>query len=153
VPVFDITDSAAALACQLGYRYSVVTTLDRSVPQIKESLRSAGVLERCASIRATGLGVLELERDEYNTRRRLAEEARRAIQEYDAEVICLGCGGMAGFDKELEETLGVPVIDGVVAAVKLAEACYDYGLKTSKVRSFASPRPKKILGWPRSTSS
>jgi allantoin racemase len=153
VPVFDITESSAHLACMLGFRYSVVTTLDRSVPQIEESLRNAGLLEHCASIRATGLGVLEIEQDEARTRKRMLEESRLAISEDRAEVICLGCGGMAGLDKELEAELGVPVIDGIVAAVKFAEACQDYGVRTSKVRSFGSPRPKRIVGWPTSQLS
>lgn len=150
VPVLDITDSAAAFACQLGYRYSVVTTLARSIPTIQESLRNAGLLDRCASIRASDLSTLELEQDEKKTHDRLAAEARRAIDEDGAEVICLGCAGMASLDKELEQTLGVPVIDGVVAAVKLAEGLHDYGLKTSKVGAFATPSPKQIQGWPRS---
>jgi allantoin racemase len=149
VPVLDITDSAAAFACQLGYRYSVVTTLARSIPTIQESLRNAGLLDRCASIRATDLSTLELEQDETRTRERLTAEARRAIDEDRAEVICLGCAGMASLDKELEQALGVPVVDGVVAAVKLAEGLYDYGLKTSKVGAFAAPSPKQIQGWPR----
>jgi allantoin racemase len=149
VPVLDITDSAAAFACQLGYRYSVVTTLARSIPTIQESLRNAGLLDRCASIRASDLSTLELEQDEERTRERLTVEARRAVDEDGAEVICLGCAGMASLDKELEQALGVPVIDGVVAAVKLAEGLHDYGLKTSKVGAFATPSPKQIQGWPR----
>lgn len=149
VPVLDVTDSAAVLACQLGYRYSVVTTLARSIPSIEQSLRNAGILDRCASIRATDLEVLELEQDEQVTRERMIAEARRAIREDRAEVICLGCAGMAGVDKELEQALGVPVVDGVVAAVKLAESLYEYGLKTSKVGAFAAPMPKQIHGWPR----
>ena len=64
-------------------------------------------------------------------------------------MICLGCAGMASLDKELEQALGVPVVDGVVAAVKLAEGLHDYGLKTSKVGAFAAPSPKQIQGWPR----
>jgi allantoin racemase len=149
VPVLDVTDSAAAFACQLGYRYSVVTTLARSIPSIQENLRNAGLLDRCASIRATDLSTLELEQDERKTRERLMVEGRRAIDEDHAEVICLGCAGMASLDKELEQALGVPVVDGVVAAVKLAEGLYDYGVKTSKVGAFAAPGPKQIPGWPR----
>jgi allantoin racemase len=149
VPIFDITESSAHIACLLGHRYGVATTLDRAIPQIEESLRNAGLIERCAGIRATGLGVLEIDADAGKTRAALLEQAQRLITEDGAEVICLGCGGMASLDKDLETELGVPVIDGVVAAVKLAEACHDYGVRTSKVRSFAPPRKKEILGWPR----
>src|SRR5699024_9787134 len=60
VPVVDITDAAGHMAMLLGRRYSVITTLDRTVPLIEERLHAAGVAANCASVRASGLGVLEL---------------------------------------------------------------------------------------------
>jgi allantoin racemase len=151
VPVMDITESAALFACTLGHRFSVVTTIKRAVPTIEEIFLVVGIQDRCASIRPTGLGVLELERDQELTKRRLAEEARLAIDEDGAEVIVLGCGGLGGFDKELEAEVGVPVVDGIVAAVKMAEACHAYGVSTSKVNAFGRPNPKEITGWPQSS--
>jgi allantoin racemase len=148
VPVMDITECSALMACTLGYKFSVVTTIKRAVPTIEEVLHAVGIRERCASIRPTGLGVLELEQDEELTKRRLGEEAQLAIDEDGAEVIVLGCGGLGGFDKELEAQIGVPVIDGIVAAVKMAEACHAYGVSTSKVSTFARPYPKDITGFP-----
>lgn len=153
VPVFDITECAAHVACLLGRSYSVVTTLDRSVPGIEDRLRLAGLWERCASVPATGLEVLEVERDEELTVSRILEVARLSIEQDRAEVICLGCGGMAGLDEKVSAALGVPVVDGVAAAVKLAEAVVGLGLKTSKIRSYAPPRPKRISSWPISRPS
>ena len=63
VPVFDMTECSALMACSLGHRFSVVTTLRRAVPAIQGVLAEVGLLTRCASIRDTGLGVNELERD------------------------------------------------------------------------------------------
>src|SRR5690349_7697780 len=99
VPVVDITEAAAHVACLLGHKYSVVTTLDRAVPQIEDRLRIAGLLDRCASIRASGLGVLELEAG--NAVDAIAAEAQRAVREDHADVVCLGCGGMAGLDEKV----------------------------------------------------
>jgi allantoin racemase len=42
----------------------------------------------------------------------------------------------------------VPVVDGVTAAVKLAESLVALGLSTSKVRTYATPRRKRVVGWP-----
>ncbi|MFI8993616.1 aspartate/glutamate racemase family protein [Streptomyces sp. NPDC053542] len=147
VPVLDITESAAQMAMMLGHSYGVVTTLDRAVPQISDRLLTAGLLQRCAGIRGTGLGVLELEEDAHRTERIIVETARELVRE-GAEVICLGCGGMAGLQEKVAAELGVPVVDGVAAAVKFAEAVVGLGLTTSTVRSFAAPRPKRIGGWP-----
>lgn len=148
VPVVDITDAAAHLACLLGHRYSVVTTLDRTVPLIEDRLLLGGLASRCASVRASGLSVLELEESEEAAVAAIVEQARRAIAEDRAEVIVLGCGGMAGLDEAVRAATGAPVIDGVTAAVKLAESLVGLGLSTSKVRTYAPARPKTLTGWP-----
>lgn len=64
-------------------------------------------------------------------------------------MICLGCGGMAGLDRAVRDAAGVPVVDGVGAAVTVAESLIRLGLSTSKVRTYAPPRQKTITGWPR----
>ncbi|MEU6622261.1 aspartate/glutamate racemase family protein [Streptomyces litmocidini] len=148
VPVVDITEAAASTAMYLGRSYSVVTTLDRTVPLIEERLHVAGLSARCASVRASGLPVLALEEDEETTVEAIVEQAVRAVEDDRAEVICLGCGGMAGLAERVVERTGVPVVDGVGAAVTIAESLVRLGLSTSKVRTYAPPRPKAILNWP-----
>lgn len=148
VPVVDITEAAASTARFLGRSYSVVTTLDRTVPLIEERLHVAGLSARCASVRASGLAVLELEGDEEAAVDAIVEQAVRAVEHDRAEVICLGCGGMAGLAERVVERTGVPVVDGVAAAVGIAESLVRQGLTTSKVRTYAPPRPKLIANWP-----
>lgn len=148
VPVVDITEAAAHLAHLLGYRYSVVTTLDRAVPLIEERLLLAGLGSHCASVRASGLSVLELEESEDRAVAAIVDQAKRAIEDDRAEVVVLGCGGMAGLDGKVREATSAPVVEGVSAAVKLAESLVSLGLSTSKVRTYAPPRPKTVVGWP-----
>ncbi|MDA3629907.1 aspartate/glutamate racemase family protein [Saccharopolyspora sp. WRP15-2] len=148
VPVVDITEAAASTAQFLGRTYSVVTSLDRTVPLIEERLHAAGLSARCASVRASGMPVLELERDPGAAVDAIAEQAARAVEDDRAEVVCLGCGGMSGLTERVVERTGVPVVDGVTAAVTIAESLVRLGLTTSKVRTYASPRPKKMLNWP-----
>lgn len=148
VPVVDITEAAASLAMLLGHKYSVVTTLDRTVPLIEDRLKLAGVYERCASVRASGMSVLELEASPQRAIEAIVAQAIEAVSKDKAEVICLGCGGMAGLDQQIRGSAGVPVVDGVTAAVALAESLVRLGLKTSKVRTYATPRAKKMIGWP-----
>ena len=149
VPVVDITEAAASTAMFLGHAYSVVTTLDRTVPLIEDRLKLAGLYQRCASVRASGMAVLELEENPRAAMEAIVRQAERAIHEDKAEVICLGCGGMAGLDEQIRQRTGVPVVDGVTAAVTIAESLVRLGLSTSKIRTYATPRPKKIIGWPR----
>ena len=147
VPVVDITDAAASTAMYVGRAYSVVTTLDRTVPLIEDRLRLSGLWDRCASVRASGLAVLELEESPERALEAIVRQAELAVSEDRAEVMCLGCGGMAGLDEQIRQRTGVPVIDGVSAAVTVAESLVRLGLSTSKVRTYAQPRPKVISGW------
>jgi allantoin racemase len=148
VPVVDITEAAASTAMFLGHKYSVVTTLDRAVPLIEDRLKLAGLSEKCASVRASGMAVLELESDPARAVRAIVDQASAAVTEDRAEVICLGCGGMAELESAVRERTGVPVVDGVAAAVTIAESLVRLGLSTSKVRTYAPPRAKRITGFP-----
>ena len=94
------------------------------------------------------MSTLEVDNDPAGATRSIVEEARKAVELDRAEVICLGCAGMAGLEEAITSELGVPVIDGVAAAVRLAESLVGLGLKTSKVSTYAAPDAKRIIGWP-----
>lgn len=149
IPVYGIAEAAMHMACLLGYRFSIVTVLERARPIFEELVKRVGLEGRCASIRTTSLSVLDIEKDSGAALRLLTAAGRKAIDEDGAEVICLGCAGMAGLDKPMEESLGVPVLDGVVCAVKAAEAFHDCGLRQSKVKAFKKPEPKEYVGMQR----
>jgi allantoin racemase len=142
VPVVDITEAAAHLACLLGRRYGVVTTLDRMRIQIEDSLHTAGVGQNCAAVVGTGLGVLDLAGMNEETTAAFLTAARR-VRDAGAEVLVLGCAGMTGLQRHIGDELGMPVVDGVAAAVRLAESLVGLGLTTSRVGSYAEPLPKR----------
>ena len=92
----------------LGHKYSVVTTLDRAVPLIEDRLKLAGLDARCASVRASGLAVLELESDPERAVAAIVEQSRQAVENDKAEVIVLGCGGMAELEAKVAARPGYP---------------------------------------------
>jgi allantoin racemase len=118
------------------------------VPLIEERLLLAGLASHCASVRASGLTVLELEESPERAVAAIVDQAKCAVHDDRAEVIVLGCGGMAGLDREIREATSAPVVEGVSAAIKLAESLVALGLSTSKVRTYAQPRTKTVEGWP-----
>ncbi|WLP92167.1 aspartate/glutamate racemase family protein [Gordonia sp. NB41Y] len=150
IPVVDVTEAGATFAQFLAPTYGVVTTLPRACAQIRDSLRTAGLLERCTTIEAADIPVLALEAEHDTTVKALCQAGIRAIDR-GAEALVLGCAGMAGLDATVSEELGVPVVDGVAAAVAQAEALVHLGLTTSKTLSYAHPRSKLRTGWPIST--
>jgi allantoin racemase len=147
-PVLDIAEVSAHAAMLLGRRFSVVTTLDRSISAIEDRLLLAGVLSHCASVRGTGLSTSELDADPVRAVAAVVEQARLAVQSDRAEVICLGCGGLAGAAEAVQAAVGVPVIDGVVVGVRFAEALVGAGLRTSKVGTNAPPPDQPVKAWP-----
>ena len=147
-PVIDITDAAAHVACLLGRSFAVITTVARAVPAIQDRLLLSGLRARCAAVAAIEMGVLDLARDPQATVRAVTQAARRAIQEDGAEVICLGCAGMAGIAAAVAAEVGAPVVEGVSAAVRLAESLNGLGLSTSKVGMYAPSPTKPMNGWP-----
>lgn len=148
-PVAGIAEASMLSACLLGHKFSVVTTNQEWEPLLWDAVRHYGLAERCASVRSTGMPVLALESaspDE--TYRMILNASREAIRNDGAEVICLGCAGMTGLDKRLEQDLGVPVLDGVVCALKLMEGLAAYGVCTSKHRAYARPGRKELANLP-----
>src|SRR4051812_21087202 len=145
-PVIGIGEAAFHLASLVGGKFSAVTTLSRSVPAIEHNLVRYGLASRCVRVRAADVAVLELEVPGSAARGRISREIDRAIHEDGAEAIVLGCAGMADLAAELTREHGVPVIDGVAAAVKLAESLFTLGLKTSKRGGYATPLHKSYIG-------
>lgn len=139
VPVLGIAEAAMLLACTVAYKFSIVSMPKQSLATIEELLRRYGLSSRCASIRLIDVPVLEIRNKMDELKKKLIIEMRKAMEEDGAEAIILGCGGLSGLDKEFEKELGVPVIDGVVAAVKILEGLYEYGLKTSKWLTYRYP--------------
>jgi allantoin racemase len=148
-PVLGIAEASMYMACMLGHRFSIVTTGESWLPLLWDAVRRYGLESRCASVRTTHLSVLDQEEaSPADVTQLILDESRRALDEDGAEVICLGCASMTGMDKELEEVLGVPVLDGVICALKLLEAFAGYGLKTSKRRAYALPTYQPLDGLP-----
>jgi allantoin racemase len=148
-PVLGIAEASMHVACMVGNRFSIVTTNKEWEPLLRDAVRRYGMIERCSSVRSTGMPVLALESaSQEDVYRAILSASRQAIETDAAEVICLGCAGMAGLDKRLEAELHIPVVDGVVAALKLLEALGGYGLKTSKLLTYARPKWKTLANLP-----
>ena len=142
-PVIGIGEAAFHMASLLAGKFSVVTTLSRSIPAIEHNLVRYGLASRCARVRASEVPVLALEDPASDAAARIAAEIERAKAEDRAEAIVLGCAGMADLAARLSSAHGLPVLDGVACAVKLAESLVSLGLRTSKRGGYASPLAKE----------
>ena len=141
-PVIGICQAAVQVATTIASRFAIVTTLPRSIPIIEDLVAEYGAGHRCRSVRAADLPVLALEEDGARAADLIAAEIEAARDRDRAEAIILGCAGMADLAARLQDRCGLPVIDGVIAGVKLAEAMVGAGFATSKVGAYALPRMK-----------
>lgn len=145
-PVIGIAEAAFQLASIVAFKFGVVTTLSRTLPASKHLLYKYGYEKHCSGVRATDIPVLALENLEPQAYALLKEECEKAISEDGAEAIVLGCAGMSTLVARLQSELPVPIIDGVSAAVKWAEAIHQLGIKTSKTGHYGAPVRKAYVG-------
>ncbi|MCK5767615.1 MAG: Asp/Glu/hydantoin racemase [Candidatus Atribacteria bacterium] len=133
-PVIGIGEASMLFALPLGHKFSILSLKRKKIPQKEDLVKKYGLENRCASIRITGLGVIATDEEK---REKLVQEGMKAIKEDGAEVLILGCAGMAGFDKKIEKIVGVPVIDGVVSALMIIESLNRYRVSTSKIGKYS----------------
>ncbi|MBV9908494.1 MAG: aspartate/glutamate racemase family protein [Hyphomicrobiales bacterium] len=145
-PVVGIGEAAFHMASLVAAKFSVVTTLSRSIVPIEHNLAKYGLKSRCARVRAAEVPVLALEEPGSDARLLIEREIERALVEDGAEAIVLGCAGMTDLAHDLERKAGVPVLDGVACAVSLAESLARLKLKTSKRMTYAPPLAKAYAG-------
>ena len=143
-PVVGIGEAGYRMAAMLSNRFSVVTTLSRSVPALEHNLLRYGLDRQCTSVRASDVPVLELEHGNPDALARIESEIQKAIELDRAEAIVLGCAGMTDLAHGLSTKYGLPVLDGVACAVALVESMARLGLRTSRLGGYAPPPPAKL---------
>ncbi len=142
-PVVGIGEAGYRMAAMLSNRFSVVTTLARSVPALEHNLLRYGLERQCVSVRASDVAVLDLEDGDPLALAKIEQQISAAIDEDHAEAIVLGCAGMTDLAQRLTDQYGLPVLDGVACAVGLCQAMAALGLRTSRVGGYAPPPPHK----------
>ena len=145
-PVIGIAEAAMHTASFLGRGFSVVTTLGRTRGRAWELAARYGMSTFCRNVRACEIPVLELDLPGSPARERITQECKRAVEDDGADVVVLGCAGMADLCAYLSEQVGVPVVDGVAAATKTVESLVALGLQTSTRSEYTAPGSKQYAG-------
>lgn len=135
-PVVGIGEASLRVAAMLGHRFSLITTDKHSIPIHRDLIRKYSLEGATDSVCAPAA-----DPGDVSEKNRYLQAAREAVDQDRAEVIVLGCAGLSGLDSFLQEELGVPVLDGVVCALFLAEGLARYGVGISKVRRYNPDHP------------
>jgi allantoin racemase len=132
-PVLGIAECGILTALTLGHRFGVISILARSVPRHLRYIAAMGVRDRLAADLTIGLGVLELA-DARTTLTRMIETGRQLRDQHGADVLVMGCSGMARYRADLEEAVQLPVVEPTQAAVAMAIGRLRLGWGTSLAR-------------------
>jgi allantoin racemase len=120
VPVVGTCEAGIAAARTMARRFAIITTVHAAVPGIHDLLARYGAADIC-TVRAAGIGVADAAGNGEAAERRILAAIDQAIHEDGAEAILLGSGGLAGKAPLLRPQVPIPVIDGIQAAVTMAE--------------------------------
>lgn len=145
--VLGPAETSMSLALHLGERFSVISTFANTGPWVRQQAVKLGVERRLASAIGIEVPVLELSRDPERTVAELVRAAELAVRRDGAEVIILGCTGMASLAQAVRERLPVPLIEPAAVALKTAELLVKLGLRHHRGGRYLIPDPGKISGY------
>jgi len=118
-------EASLHIAAALGRKFSILAVGGTHVPQVEENVRHYGFEAHLASVRTTRVPTADLQQDLGETAKRLIEVGTHAVQEDGADVLLLGCTNYFGLYKTVQDEVGVPVIDPIMASLKFCELLID----------------------------
>jgi Asp/Glu/hydantoin racemase len=118
-PVLGIAECGILTALTLGHKFGVIAILQKSIPRHMRYMGALGVMDRLAGELPVGLGIAEMA-DKKKTFARMVEVANTLKDQHGANVIVMGCAGMAEHRKPLQDAVGLPVVEPTQAAVTMA---------------------------------
>lgn len=132
--VVGMTEAALMTAAIVAHRFTVITMPPRTVEMSNRVVRALGLEHRC-SVRAVDEPVAEVAEGSLHLLTLFVEEGKLALADDAAEAIVLGCAGLSELVGPLSKALGVPVIEGVSAAVGIAEGLVAQNLAVRSARA------------------
>ena len=137
--VCGIQEIAVHVAAMMGAKFSILTLNAERVPSKQKDIYRYKLERGLASVRPIGLSVAESDENPDLARARIKAVAKTCAEQDGAEVVVLGCAGMAGYAEDVKKELGLEVIDPSSVALKVVEALVACGIKPSKRGLYAYP--------------
>ncbi len=149
VPVIGPAESAYHIACMVADRFSVISPLQaggvRTADDIVARAREMGISSRLASVEFVEMPIVEMWRDDSSVVIKQATGAIHKAIENGAGAAVLGCMSMAFRTAKTKWDLGIPVINPLSTAIKVAESFVDMGILQSRV-TYPAADFKKLIG-------
>jgi len=145
-PVIGMAEAAMLTACMLGRRFSIVSFSTTLGAWYRECVEQHGLSERLAGLRLLDGPFAHITTVGEEKATALVELAHRSVEEDGADVIVLAGAPLAGLAAIVRDRVPVPVVDGVQAALKQAEALAALRPRKAIAGSFRRPAAKQTKG-------
>lgn len=146
IPVVGMAEAAMLTACTLGQRFGIVTFTTTMANWYQDTVETYRLGARCAGIRARSLSFSAIENVQAEKEQAIAELSREAVEKDGADVVILGGAPLAGLAPRLRAQVPVPLVDPIVAAVKMAEALVTLAPRKAVTGTFSRPPAKPTTG-------
>jgi Asp/Glu/hydantoin racemase len=146
VPVIGITEAALCAAALQGHRFSIIAISDRIRPWYLDCVERFGLGGRLASIRSINESLNAIGSVQQDFKETLLALSRQAVAEDGADVVILAGAPLAGLARELRGQIPVPVVDGISAGIRMAEAVVGLQSGLHRAGAFAPPPVKARKG-------
>ncbi len=137
--VLGPAETSMCVATQLGSKFSVVSVCKNAGPWIERQAREIGLIENLASAVGVEIPVLELGKKPERTVRTIVESASKAVKKDGAEVIILGCTGMASLADKVRDKIDVPLLEPAATTFKMAEMLVKLGIRHNRGGLYNKP--------------
>lgn len=136
IPVLGIGETAITFALLLGYRIAIISTGENSRVTYYKRAVALGLEKRISYVSGINISVRDLRKDMKKVKELILNEIKKAVEEHDAQVVVLGCGGFIGLAEDLSKECGIPVIDPTLVTLKVAESIVKLRLSHSRAHLF-----------------
>ncbi|PPI87682.1 Asp/Glu racemase [Candidatus Pantoea edessiphila] len=145
-PVIGMAEAAMHVATLIATRFSIITTLPRTVMIIRHLLQQYGFTKYCAAIHNINFSVLELTKNKEQAKEKIMKYCIESKNNDSVGAIILGCAAMSDLSSTLTKELELPIIDGISAAISIVESLIKLGFNTSKHGDLDFPSKKELSG-------
>ncbi len=145
-PVVGMAEAAMLVACTLGRTFSIVSFSRSLEPWFGEIVAWHGMTGRCAAIRTLDEGFRSIDEVQDEKEAKLVELANRTVADDKSDVVILAGAPLAGLAGKIRDRVPVPLVDGIQAAVVMAEGLVRIGPRKATAGTFRRPSPKDSRG-------
>ena len=145
-PVVGMAEAAMLVACTLGRSFGIVSFSRSLEPWFAETVAWHGLSDRCAAIGTLDEAFTSIDEVQEEKEQVLVELANRTVANDQADVIILAGAPLAGLANKIRERVPVPLVDGIQAAVTMAEGLVRLNPRKATAGTFRRPGPKDSKG-------